>query len=575
MAAPRTLNLNRTDVANIRKASEGQQGNARWSKMFIKKVLKLDIGDRGGLFIFKTPRGHSLYATKKTPLAKYNRKAGKTDVFGEPGGTAIPKVIIDLETGEEKCLKVLYQDIQAVPEYLELFMREAKILEKVGQGLGDLIWKMRAEDEIAGTPRPCIVMDVAPGDELYDLLKEGVLSPLHRIEIFLKLLLKVEWLHELGVIHCDLKPENIKCALQPENIRSDLVTNPVTVIDYGFAQEINTLKQTGGTLEYRWYKADGKAVPEIDVYSMSRVARQLFGFDLIFPNNKSFCVDRKAKAAFNKKDREVLYQLILEMEGNPHLGLKSPISIKKAIKDMRAFTQEWLRTNPQKAETTNRILALCTPQVEVKPSMPPAAVRATVKEIKERKEIKEHKADDKLAFLLITFLTQYKSDKKLKAYFEKRFVDMKEIMQIRGKEIEAIRLKLPESMRTTENAILAYIPSVLPTEIPSVLAELRSLLVDLGNPKITRGVMDRCVDLFELLTKLDANSKEKNIALTILSEDAKKIPDTKKLKEIFATPKSIIRMITIQLEILESKQKVAIIDARYAAEQKEPSKKSL
>jgi hypothetical protein len=270
-----------------------------------------------------------------------------------------------------------------------------------------------------------------------------------------------------------------------------------------------------------------------------------------------------------------LYQLILEMEGNPHLGLKSPISIKKAIKDMRAFTQEWLRTNPQKAETTNRILALCTPQVEVKPSMPPAAVRAPVKEIKERKEIKEHKADDKLPLLLITFLTQYKLDKKKKAFFEKRFVDMKEIMQIRGKEIEAIRLKLPESMRTTENAILAYIPNVLPTEIPSVLAELRSLLVDLGSAKNTLGVMDRCVDLFELLTKLDADSKEKNIALTILSEDVKKIPDTKKLKEIFATPKSIIRMITIQLEILESKQKVAIIDARYAAEQKEPSKKSL
>lgn len=84
---------------------------------------------------------------------------------------------------------------------------------------------------IAEDGRPCIVMELLEGATLsHEVLSNGPLHPEAAIEYSLQLLSALTAAHELGVVHRDVKPENLFLHQVPERPRI------LKVLDFGFAR---------------------------------------------------------------------------------------------------------------------------------------------------------------------------------------------------------------------------------------------------------------------------------------------------------------------------------------------------
>lgn len=536
------LELSAENKARLINLAKNQKLNMRWSKKYIKDELKLDIGDRGGVVILQEEKGCSLWEVVKTSETEYGRAPNKAKLLGRPGAMGKVKIIRNIETGEEKALKVLAKDYKKDPRALAHFEREAKILGILRRGRKDIIWKQYAKDEEAKTAKPSIVMDIFPGRDLFDVLHEGQLTSFERIDIFLQILQEVRKIHKAGIIHCDLKPENIKY---------DPITKKVSIIDFGYAHEINDTNAFGGTLEYQWPKRTGEAVPELDIFSLSRIARDLFGFSLrVGPDKYVGNVDPNAEKNFeiDPPEKRQLLDLIFDMTGG--YDFSSPISIDEAIIRTANLRQQWLENHVKHSESSMQII---TSRLQI-----PVVGEIKLKGQKDKKatqEVKESK-EAKLLYLMSAYLAFYKESRKESAFFDEQVTTIRQIIDVCGDEIKAIQKNLPRGIeKNTTNAVLAYIPNVLPHAIQSTAAELKYLLEKLNTveEKDKDSVMKSCVETFDLLAKLDAASKEKNVGLAILPGKLMAIPSAEKLKSLFAKPKPIIENISGYLKVWEEK----------------------
>jgi tRNA A-37 threonylcarbamoyl transferase component Bud32 len=84
-----------------------------------------------------------------------------------------------------------------------------------------------------------LVMDVVEGRELKEILIEGNLKPLEKLQIFETICKAVTHAHERGVVHRDLKPANVVIG----------AGNSVHVLDFGLAKLINEADTDEGKLD--------------------------------------------------------------------------------------------------------------------------------------------------------------------------------------------------------------------------------------------------------------------------------------------------------------------------------------
>jgi tetratricopeptide (TPR) repeat protein/predicted Ser/Thr protein kinase len=179
-----------------------------------------------------------------TPTLSPNKVLGGRyeilQMLGEGGMGAVYKAR-DLEVDQLVALKVIRPDLASNPAIIERFKQELILARQVTHRNVIRIYDLAEADGVK-----FITMEFVQGTDLRALIHEKKkLSPEESVEIMRQVCQALEAAHSVGVIHRDLKPQNI--------MRDP--TGRVLVMDFGLARTLDGtgLTQTGamvGTPEY-------------------------------------------------------------------------------------------------------------------------------------------------------------------------------------------------------------------------------------------------------------------------------------------------------------------------------------
>jgi eukaryotic-like serine/threonine-protein kinase len=192
----------------------------------------------------------------------------------------------DAVLAREVAIKVLHRSLAGDPAFVERFRREARAAAGLTHPNIVAVYDWGAVDGIY-----YMVMEYVRGPSVRHLLNErGRLEPAHAVEILRQTLLALGHAHHEGLVHRDMKPENL------------LVTREgvVKVADFGLARAYadGRVTQAGavtGTVQYlapeqiRGEPAD----PRSDLYSLGIVAYELLTGKLPFTGETAMAVAYK------------------------------------------------------------------------------------------------------------------------------------------------------------------------------------------------------------------------------------------------------------------------------------------
>ena len=145
--------------------------------------------------------------------------------IGEGGMAAVFRAL-DLRTGHRVAVKFLKQELQANPEFLDRFRREATAASRMSHhNIVNLL-------DIGDNPTaPYLVFEYVDGKTLKEIITEhGRLSQATAVQIAIRILSALRHAHEAGVIHRDIKPQNILVDRQ----------GYIKVSDFGIARMVGT-----------------------------------------------------------------------------------------------------------------------------------------------------------------------------------------------------------------------------------------------------------------------------------------------------------------------------------------------
>ena len=191
-------------------------------------------------------------------------------IIGE-GGFATVYYAHDLTIDREVAIKVMDLKKGVSDNYVKRFFREAKAAAKIHHNNVVAIYDF---GHIEATGQPFITMELLRGHTLNDeLSKKGPLTPRRAFRLFRPVIEALSFGHQLGIIHKDLKPENLYI-VDPDGPRETM-----KVLDFGVARlqsEATKLTNDGQILGTPRYLApeyiQSQAVsPAIDVYQMALI----------------------------------------------------------------------------------------------------------------------------------------------------------------------------------------------------------------------------------------------------------------------------------------------------------------
>ncbi len=211
----------------------------------------------------------SAWRDVRRPVARYQ--------LGRPlgrGGMGEVLAARDLALDRELALKVL---LRSSPAARAAFIAEAKLTARLDHpGVPPV-------HDVGETPdgRPYFAMKRVEGRSLREVLTQGGLRGLRpRLDLFRRVCETVAFAHDRGVLHLDLKPDNLMIGAFGE----------VLVMDWGLAREVTegsaTLKHVAGTPRYmapeqatRGARLDVRT----DVYSLGAILYELLADQPAFP----------------------------------------------------------------------------------------------------------------------------------------------------------------------------------------------------------------------------------------------------------------------------------------------------
>jgi serine/threonine-protein kinase len=182
----------------------------------------------------------------------------------------------DRQLERRVAIKILHEHYADDPEYLERFRREARAVARLSHPNIVTVIDRGDDDE-----RQYIVFEHVDGENLKELVQRSGPLPVRRaIEVALAVADGLAFAHEQGLVHRDVKPQNVLLSSEGE----------VKVTDFGIARSLHVdhgVTQTGtvlGTGEYLApEQASGKPVsPATDVYSLGVVLWELLAGDVPF-----------------------------------------------------------------------------------------------------------------------------------------------------------------------------------------------------------------------------------------------------------------------------------------------------
>lgn len=128
----------------------------------------------------------------------------------------------DLKLGRSVAIKVLPPSVAKDHETLERFQREAKVLASLNHPNIASIY------EFEDSGKPALIMELVEGPTLADRLLTGPVSIEDALPIAKQICDALEYAHERGIIHRDVKPANIK-------VTAD---GTVKLLDFGLAKAL-------------------------------------------------------------------------------------------------------------------------------------------------------------------------------------------------------------------------------------------------------------------------------------------------------------------------------------------------
>jgi len=179
-------------------------------------------------------------------------------------------------------LKILHEQYTRDDDYVERFRREARAVAKLAHPNIVTVIDRGEQDG-----RQFIVFEYVEGPNLKELTRDGPLETREAIELTLQVARALSFAHERGLVHRDVKPQNVL-------LNDD---GQAKVTDFGIARSLDVqgVTQTGTVLGTSDYiapeQARGQRVdPKTDIYSLGAVLYELLVGDVPFSGDNFVAV---------------------------------------------------------------------------------------------------------------------------------------------------------------------------------------------------------------------------------------------------------------------------------------------
>ncbi|MGH9776274.1 MAG: protein kinase domain-containing protein, partial [Candidatus Acidiferrales bacterium] len=206
-------------------------------------------------------------------------KLGKYLVKGElgSGGMGVVYLAEDPRLGRPVALKTMSPEVARNPELLKRFYREAQAAAQLRHPNIVTIYEI---DEAEGIP--FIAMELLDGEDLEKIIRERRDIPIARkLEIIIEVCKGLNYAHERGIVHRDIKPGNIEV----------LKDGQVKLVDFGIARVGgSSMTRTGDVLGTVMYMSpeqlQGLTVDaRSDLFSLGIIVHEFLTFQHPFPGN--------------------------------------------------------------------------------------------------------------------------------------------------------------------------------------------------------------------------------------------------------------------------------------------------
>ncbi len=156
----------------------------------------------------------------------------KLEEFIGQGGMSLVYRAVDLRTGHSVAVKILKSEYNSDKEFLERFQREAQAASLMSHHNIVNLLDVGVEGEYR-----YLVLEYVSGNTLKDIIRQrGRLSAELAIQVTVRILSALQHAHDNGIIHRDIKPQNVL-------IHSD---GHVKVADFGIARMTNAFTISKG-----------------------------------------------------------------------------------------------------------------------------------------------------------------------------------------------------------------------------------------------------------------------------------------------------------------------------------------
>ncbi len=225
---------------------------------------------------------------------------GRYRVVRKLGGGGMADVYLceDLTLGRHVAVKVLLQRYLSDPTFVERFRREAKAAAGLNQ---QNLVSIHDWGEVDGTYY--IVMEYVEGETLKDLIRRrGRLSGNEAVAVAMQLLAAVEFAHRSGIVHRDIKPQNVMLDRD----------GTVKVMDFGIARAGDSgMTEAGSILGTAQYlapeQAKGHPVDErSDLYSVGVVLYEMLTGTVPFKGDSAVTVALKHVSEVPREPAELV-----------------------------------------------------------------------------------------------------------------------------------------------------------------------------------------------------------------------------------------------------------------------------